>query len=263
MKKLAKILAAVLAFQFCAGLYAQDGLKGLIAENILSQLVSDGSYTSINEEGDFEYHILPDCEYSEKIRANRVEHGKMNLVAEKIYVVKKADLKKTRTFENGEPDIKDAAEIFTSVSNMKDVIYYSNTRRKNMLLYKIVSYIESPENPVVLEDIKLRETDGVEKYFQMHDASFGLNYFLLKYCQNENTLFVTITNLDPMGFAGIKGVKERDLIINYLIVDCGDSYVMYLGADIEMMKTPGMRKTILKSFSSRLAAMYDWFIKQF
>lgn len=263
MKKLTKILAAVLVFQFCAGLYAQEELKDFVPGNILSQLVSEGSYTSINEEGDFEYHILPDCEYSDAIRLNRVSHGNMNLVAEKIYTVKKADLKRTRTFPKGEPDIMDAAEIFTSVSNMKDVVYYSNTRRKKMLLYKIVSYIESPENPVVLEDIKLRETDGVEKYFQMHDASFGLNYFSLKYRQNENTLFVSITNLDPMGFAGIKGVKEKDLIINYLIVDCGDSYVMYLGADIKMIKTPGMRKTILKSFNSRLAAMYDWFVKQF
>lgn len=263
MKKTKKILALALAFQFCACLYAQASINKLVPDTILSHLESEGSYASINEADDYEFHILPDCEYSDIIRKNRVEHGSMNLVAEKIYQVKKSDLKKTRAFENGEPDIKDAAEIFTSVSNMKDVVYYSNTRRKNMLLYKVVSYIESPENPVVLGDIKLRETDGVEKYFQMHDASFGLNYFKLKYRQNENTLFVNITNEDAMGFAGIKGVKEKDLIINYLVIDCGDSYVMYLGADIKMMKTPGMRGKILKSFSSRLAAMYDWFVKQF
>lgn len=263
MKKITKILAFGLAFQFGACLYGQASLKGLVPDNILSKIESEGSYTSINEANDYDFHILPETEYSEIIRKNRVEHGNMNLVAERVYMVKKSDLKKTRAYKNGEPDIKDAAEIFTSVSNMKDVVYYSNTRRKNMLLYKIVSYIESPENPVVLEDIKLKETDGVEKYFQMHDASFGLNYFKLKYRQNENTLFVNIINEDAMGFAGIKGVREKDLIINYLVVDCGDSYVMYLGADIKMIKTPGMRGTILKSFSSRLAAMYDWFVKQF
>ncbi|MCQ2596508.1 MAG: hypothetical protein MJ181_01555 [Treponema sp.] len=263
MKKLTKILVLGLAFQACTVLYAQDMLKSLFPEDICNTLITKGSYKSINEDGDYEYHVLPECEYSEQIKKNRVQRGGMNLVAEQAYLVKKDDLKKTRTYENGQPDLKDAAEIFTSVSEMEKAVYYSNTRRKYMNLYKIVSYIDNLENPKKLDDLRLKETDGVESYFQMHDASFGLNYFSLKYKQNESTLFVNIVNMDPMGFAGVKGVQAKDLIINYLVVDCGDCYVLYLGADIKMTKVPGMRTKIIKSYDSRLSAMYNWFKEQF
>lgn len=263
MKRIKKILLAGLMIQLGSSLFAQAVLKDVIPSEIYEQVVSEGTYKQFNQDDDNDYHVLPNCEYSDSIRSNRVSDGGMKMIAEQVYVVKKADLKKTRSYENGEPDIKDAAEVFTSLSKMKDVVYYSNTRRKEMLLYKIVSYIESLENPIEKKDLSLRKTDGVESYFQMHDASFGLNHFIVKYRQNENTLYVNVVNMDDMGFAGVKGVKAEDLIINYLVIDCGDSFVLYLGADIKMMKVPGMKGKIIKSYNSRLSAIYNWFKLQF
>lgn len=263
MKKISKILLAILSFQISSSLFAQNNLKEILPSNIYDQAVSEGTYKQFNQDGDYEYHVLPACEYSDLIRSIRVPVGGMNMVAEQVYVVKKDDLKKTRSYENGQPDIKDAAEIFTCLTKMKDVVYYSNTRHKDMLLYKVVAYIESLENPVEKEDLKLRDTNGVESYFKMHDASFGLNHFIVKYRQNENTLFVNVVNMDDMGFAGVKGVRAKDLIINYLVIDCGDCYVLYLGADIKMVKVPGMRTKIIKSYNSRLSAIYNWFKLQF
>ncbi len=263
MKKIKKILLAALVIQFGCSLFAQTNLKDIIPSEIYEQVISEGAYKQFNQDNDNDYHVLPDCEYSDLIRSNRVPSDGTKMIAEQVYVVKKADLKKTRSYENGEPDIKDAAEVFTSLSKMKDVVYYSNTRRKDMLLYKIVSYIESLENPVEKKDLKLREADGVTDYFQMHDASFGLNHFSVKYHQNDNTLYVNVMNLDDMGFAGVKGVRAKDLIINYLIIDCGDNFVLYLGTDIKVMKVPGMKTKITKSYNARLTAIYNWFKLQF
>jgi len=263
MKRLIKALIPVLLLQLGTGLFAQSKFPDLIPEVARKKALSTGFYRVINPEGDMDFHVLPECEYTERIKSNRVKKTGMSFVAEQVYILKKSELKKTKEYPNGNPDIHDVAEIFTTMTKLNEVIYYSNTRHKNMLLYKDVCFVESLENPVALPDPVLRETDGLKKVFHSKDASFGLNTYSMDYYQSENALYATASNLDPMGLAGMEAVVPGDLIIHYLIIDCGDNFVLYLGADINSKKLPGMRKKISTSFDARLTGVCNWFAEQF
>ena len=226
MKKNLKVLVAGMYLLSCTGLFAQDNYSKYIPEKYHQTLNETRSIKMINEEGDDDFHILPVCKYTDFIKQNRVRKGGMAFVAEQVYLLDKNSLVKNKSYINGNPEIGDVAEILSSLTNMNEIIYYSNTRRKEMLLYKDVCFVESMENPVKVDDYALRNADGLKAVFNGTDASFGVNYYAINYYQEGDVFFAFLTNIDPIGFAGLNAVQPGELIINYVIIDCGNDFIV-------------------------------------
>ena len=242
--------------------FAQESFLESVPEEYRNRLLETGSVLNINEESDNEYHVLPECDYTELIRANRVQKTTVPFVAEQMYYITKEELGERL---NKEPvfDVSDAAEIFSSVSKMTGMKYFSTTRKREMVLYKDVHFVSGPNEKEEVPDYENSETDGLQYFALLHDASFGPNIYQMDYHQSDSALYVRVTNKDSMRFGFVKAVKPEDLILSYLIVDCGDSFLVYLATDVNMKKFPGMRKQVADSLVSRLTAVYNWFLDQF
>jgi len=206
-----------------------------------------------NHEKDTDFDLIPDCEYKEKILNDRVPKTNIPFVGEQLYKVEKL----------GDFDIKEAAKYFTSVSEMKGMEYYSTTRRKYTELYKSAGFVKSPEEPEFVEDYRLSDSNGKTYYALLDDKSFGKNIYRLDYCQNENSLYVRLSNADALGIGPVKAVQPYNMVMNILLVDEGDKLEIYLGTDVNMKKVPGMKKQISDSLVSRMDAIYKWLLEKF
>lgn len=246
MIKRTKIMMLVFSMILASDLFAQSA-------GTAKRLLETESSRFKNHEQDTDFDLIPDCEYKNQILNDRVAKTNIPFVGEQLYVVRK----------NGDFDIKDAARIFTSVSEMKGMEYYSTTRKKYAELYKTAGFVKSLEEPEFVNDYKLSECDGKTFYALLDDKSFGKNIYRLDYRQNENTLFVRLSNADPMGISPVKAVRPYNMVMNILLVDEGDQLEIYLGTDVNMKKIPGMKKQISDSLVSRMDAIYKWLLEKF
>lgn len=246
MIKRTKIMMLVFSMILASDLFAQSVQTG-------KKILEPESSRFKNHEQDTDFDLIPDCEYKNQILNDRVAKANIPFVGEQLYVVRK----------NGNFDLKEAARIFTSVSEMKGMEYYSTTRKKYAELYKTAGFVKSLEEPEFVNDYKLSECDGKTFYALLDDKSFGKNIYRLDYRQNENTLFVRLSNADPMGIGPIKAVRPYNMVMNILLVDEGDQLEIYLGTDVNMKKIPGMKKQISDSLVSRMDAIYKWLLEKF
>lgn len=246
MIKRTKIMMLVFSMILASDLFAQSA-------GTAKRLLETESSRFKNHEQDTDFDLIPDCEYKNQILNDRVAKTNIPFVGEQLYVVRK----------NGDFDIKDAARIFTSVSEMKGMEYYSTTRKKYAELYKTAGFVKSLEEPEFVNDYKLSECDGKTFYALLDDKSFGKNIYRLDYRQNENTLFVRLSNADPMEIGPVKAVRPYNMVMNILLVDEGDQLEIYLGTDVNMKKIPGMKKQISDSLVSRMDAIYKWLLEKF
>ena len=95
------------------------------------------------------------------------------------------------------------------------------------------------------------------------DASFGVCRYKVEYKQNQDTLFALFSNIDTLGIGPFKAIFPGKMKINTIVIDCGDSILLYLGTDADSKKLPGIKGQLEDSFSSRMDAIYKWFLTQF
>lgn len=259
MKKISKLITAGILAVSISNLWASEKWLESLPEASQKQLQANGRTSKIHSENDDSFVLIPDCNFKSECQANRVEKTGMPFVAEQLYIVSKKDLSDNwSTF-----DIKTVSRIFTSLSKMKGMTYYSNTRKKEVVLYKYASFIDNPGKQNQVSDFCTENSEGLETYLKVNDASFGDNIYKINYHQSDNEIYITLKNVKSMGYGPFKAIMPDNLLMSYLVVDCGESYLVYLGTDINMQKISGVREKISTSLFARLSAVYDWFIKQF
>ena len=240
-------------------------IKDIISPDFCEKFETDGNVKLIHQDNEKDFVLIPECEYKENCEEVRVEkNAKKNIpfVAEMIFKIEKEDLKKNNSGDDNF-DISDASRIMQTISKMQGMTYFSNTKNKRPVLYEKAYRVESKENPVKVEDDVSEEADGKTIITYMEDASFGPCKYTISYHVNNNTLHVRFLNIDVMGIGPIKALQQGNLMMNVLVVDCGDCFVLYLGTDVDCIKFPGVKGKLEDSLVSRLEAMYEWFIKQF
>lgn len=240
MKKITKALVFGLALQLGTSVYAQSRPEAVSSE-----------IKSYEENHDFE--MIPDCEYTQMILDNRVEKTIVPFVSEMSYKVKK----------NGSYSIKDTAKILTSISTMKGITYYSTTRKKEAVLYKSAGFIDNLESRKPVQDYALENSDGQTFYTEMDDKSFGKMIYQMDYHQNENTIYLRLSNPEVIGAGPVKAIMPGNMVINLIVIDEGEYFQIYLGTDVNMKKISGMQKQICDSLQTRMDAIYKWLLTQY
>lgn len=289
LKKFARIVFVAFAVLFCGAmnLPAQTGVS---AENATTdyRLARDGCYKSfsinevippeylevleekgmmeyIHEKGDEILYLMPHSSYANMVNSGRVKKERQSYVTESLYLVKKSTLveKSKSGAKNVDTSINAVSRIFRSVSKMEGMKYYSISDKKTDVLYKRAYTFGSPEYRDPIPDQTTGNADGKVLYAYQHDKSFGDCYYKLSYFQNENELAAVFTTIDDMRIAGMNAVKKEQVKFNIIVMDCGDSYLVYIMLDGDCMWFPFIRERLTNSFRSRINAIYDWFIEQF
>ena len=113
---------------------------------------------------------------------------------------------------------------------------------------------------VAVDDVNYGNCNGKTFNCLMDDASFGVTHYRLDYIQSPNELLTVFRNTDDMGLGPIRAILPKDLVINLLIQECDDGMVVYLCADLDSKKMPGVRAKITESMTARMDAISGWFV---
>lgn len=244
-----------------SNLYGQAGLGKYLSDSVCKELLVNGSVQKMYDTIEPVHQLIPDCEFAEKCTgAKPANTDGMHFLSEQLYSIKKSELKADGA---DTLDISDVAMIFSSVSKMTGMTYFSSTRKKDMTLYKNVSFVKSVKDKTKLPDFAVTDCNGLSNSIVLDDASFGENVYKLNYYQNSDSLCLVLANEDAMGMGPIKAIKPGDMVIYYIVIDADDSYIIYLGVTGNFLKLPGVKKQVTDSLNARLEAVYTWFMKQF
>ena len=254
MKRIMFFTAATLLLGVCTNSFAQNKTsvmaKDIVPEEYYLQLKKDGKIVVTHEDQFPKLELIPESQYASKIRSNLV-----NKQAKHFYYTYEALYYVPQTIT-----VQKASEIARSISKMVTIDYYSNTRRKITKLYKKAGMVESENSSKIIGDYNYGNCDGKTCYCLMDDASFGETRYKLTYSQSERELLTVFSNTDDLGLGPIRAIMPHDLVINLLIQECGDGMVVYLCADLDSKKMPGVRGKITESMTARMDAISGWFV---
>jgi len=240
-------------------------VKEIVNPKYYDKLVKNGIVSEYRDNGTNGFFLVPETVYKDKINASIVEKDKKNYpyTYEGIYLISKKDLLEKGKSGKTTITIDDVSRTVRSISKMQGMKYYSTTKKKECVLYEKTYMIAGPKDKTKIADQNTGSADGQISYCLQDDNSFGINTYKLSYCQNEDTLFCNFCILDKMGIGPFKAIYPGKMVINILVIDCGEDILLYLNTDLDSVKYPGIKGQITDSMSSRMEAVYKWFITQF
>lgn len=240
-------------------------VKDLVDSKYYNALISKGIVAQYRDDGSKGFKLLPESVYSTKIKESQIAKEEKNYpyTYEGLYLLSKKDLLAKGSSGKSTITIDDVAKVVRSISKMQGMKYYSSTKKKECVLYEKTYMIAGPDNKTKIADQNTGNADGQISYCLQDDNSFGVNTYKLSYFQKDDTLLCNFSILDKMGIGPFKAIYPGKMIINILVIDCGDDLLLYLNTDLDSVKFPGIKGQITDSMSSRMDAVYKWFITQF
>ncbi|MBR5032785.1 MAG: hypothetical protein IKX70_03885 [Treponema sp.] len=247
-------LMTFLLLGVCTSMFAQNKTSGKVSDIVDAKYVDalkrDGKIVITHEDQVVNLKLMPKTAYASKIVNSLIKKQPKHFyyTYEALYFVPETI------------SVQRASEIARSISKMTNVKYYSNTRRKITYLYPKAYMTEGENSNVAIADVNYGNSDGKTFYCLMDDASFGVTHYRLDFIQSSNEFLQVFRNTDDMGLGPIRAIMPNDLVINLLIQECDDGMVVYLCADLDSKKMPGVRGKITESMTARMDAISSWFV---
>lgn len=269
MKKPGNKTLLVLTFPvifFMAGLNAESySLENLLETSVIQELTEKGEIKHTLEKGETNFLLTPKTEYCQNTTVfnGGDEKEEPSFVAESLYLVKKTDLISSSKKSNPDVSVDEVSRIVRSISKMKGMEYYSNSQQAWDILYSESYLISDPISKERIPDFLEGSADGLELYCFQNEHAFGESIYSILYHQNEKEVSVTFQNIEALKYKFITAVKKGNMNINLVVMDCGDSFLVYMVIQADVIRVSIIEKRMNKSLNARLDAIYKWFTEQF
>ena len=255
------VLTAGISFATLSGAFALEA----------SALFDADTYKELKEKGyversffgkeKFNLSLYPDSPLGRMAKDNwPANKDNPTFVVEEAYLISKKEL---GSGNYAKTTIEYASKVLRSVSKLEGIYYYSNSEKKDAVLYKNAYCIASHNDETRVDDDTSGSAEGLVKYCILDDHTFGRARYTLHYNERPDEISANFVNIDSLKLGPIKGIEPGNLYITLVVSDCGDDMLVYL---VTQAKTPALKiikSTIYDSFSSRLAAIYKWFCSEF
>lgn len=265
MKKIRKFISFTVAAFLAMEVWATPAaVKDLVNSKYYDELMSKGVVSLIHDDGSINLELLPETSYSSNVKANMIQKNPKNypFTYESLYYMSKKDLLKASNSSASDVTLNDISRVCRSVSKMEGMTYYSSTRKKQQVLYSRAYMIDGPDGGKIA-DQNTGNANGQVSYCMQDDASFGECRYKLNYSQSDKEMLAVFSNLDVIGLGPFKAIYPELMKINILVVDGGDDILFYICCDVDSVKFPGIKGQITDSMTTRMDAVYNWFLKQF
>ncbi|MBP3367673.1 MAG: hypothetical protein J6K96_11920 [Treponema sp.] len=160
------------------------------------------------------------------------------------------------------PSVQDISQILRSISRLKGIQYYSNSRRRWRTLYCSAFLIRSESDRTPVADMTSGSADGKQLFCRLEDSSFGKCTYRLDYRQNESEVLVRLTNISPVTYRIFTAIRPENLQISIVVSDRGSYYSVYMLLRAEYSTPSSLQRRISASLNSRIEALYVWFLKE-
>lgn len=261
LKKTGKIFISLLVTGLLASASAAAG-------DILESVKETGRIYHRLETDDSEIQLIPDGPYAEQIKTHVFGNysEKMGFAAESLYYVKKSTLaeKSSNPDKNSiDTSLSAVSKIMRSISKMKGMLYYSNTRKRYEPLYLESYRLESADSTEPVADITGGSAEGKKMFAFLKEHTFGDGVYSVEFRENKKMICMFMENADYLCYGVIKVLKPQGCKVAVNIVDDGDGYIIFIGMSADFVKNAMIEKKMNKSFEARIDAIYDWLILQF
>lgn len=264
MKKLLSlfVIAVISVSSVFAEVYK---VEDLVKPEVKDFLVKNGVIVKKHEKEEKDFRFMPDTLFKDKINSTKIKKDDIPYMAEYLYLIPKSKLLEGSSKK--ELTINDLEKVVRKVSGMQGMRYHFSKKypEGEDVLYKKCYNISDPSSDDPIPDVMEGPTNGLETYCLQNDHTYGDTKYKLNYYLENGILYCTFLNKKPMGFLGINAVKNDSLRINLVMIDCGDSILLYLTCDVNAQSIlfVNVRKQIGESMSDRMEAIYKWFLLQF
>lgn len=240
--------------------FAVEKLENVVPDGYLEQLKKDGKIELIHDKNDFDFSLVPKCQYADDVvKGKLVKTAKqLSFLAEYLYLVPKNDGDDS-VVPGVKGTIEDMSVLCRSISKMTGMKYHFEKKKPETLYHEAFMISDLSSKKPIPDPIE-GSADGMVAYCLQDDNSFGKMKYMISYFQDESAVWTCLKLATPMTVLGMKVVDENNMKVHIVVVECEDSYVLYLGTDVAGRKLPGARKQIQESMIVRIEAIYRWIL---
>ncbi len=243
-------------------------VRDIVTADEYKQLLENGKieHISFMEEGST-LSLNPDTPLSNKVPTSWPEDvDAPNFLAEELYLAKKEDFGRP-----GLATIEYAGKVLRSFSTLQGIQYYSHSKGRKTTLYDEAYTVKPERDPLSGKVTKIGEArtpddtagsaDGKVVYALMDDSSLGRTVYRVEYEVRADEIRATFVNESALRLGPIKAFGPGKLRMNFVVSDCGDCFIAYLTTESSVPPLAILDKMIKQSFTSRLNAVYNWFVE--
>lgn len=169
------------------------------------------------------------------------------------------NFRKTKTFTIPyKGGISDVSKVFSSISTLKGIQYYSNSHERWETLYKEAGFINNTKEKKFVADDKIIVKPATNYYCLLQDNSLGDCVFKINYSESGNTVTATFILVEPLTFWGITGVQANDLCIQLKATKVQDTIQAVITIEARYREISFVEDLIPKSLDARIDALYRW-----
>lgn len=245
------------------------GIQNFYAESpLLKEAKEKGRIFRKLEGKELNLQLMPDSSYSKEFKEHAFADYSENVAfaAEVLYYVEKKELVENSSNQDKakvDTSIKTVSKIMRSISKMKGMKYYSNSRKRWDTLYLESYRIENPESKEPIEDMLEGSANNLTLYAFQEEHTFGDGFYQLDYKEDLDEVLMNMKNVSSLSYGFIKAVKPEKCRISVCVKDDGDGYYVYIGMCADTIKLSIIEKKMSKSFQARLDAIFKWLTLQF
>lgn len=197
--------------------------------------------------------LFPDTPFCRETVAPWKKSEAPSFSAENVYHIEK---------DENSPSVQEISQILRSISRLKGIEYYSNSRQKWRVLYCSAFMVRSEKDRTPVSDFTEGSADGKSFFCQLEDSSFGKCVYRLDYEQSESEVLLRLTNVSPVTYKFFTAIRPENLEINIVVSDRGDFYSVYMLLRAQYSAPSSLQKRISASLNSRIEAIYGWFLQE-
>ena len=260
MRKKAFVFAFAASI-FCGGILRAESaraLEDILPADVCSALKKEGSL----QRSVFDSKSSAVCEYlpagplADAARTYWSDDA-CDYMREMLFLYKKSLIAAALSAEESGKIIE---RVIKSVSRLEGTMYFSASRQEERLLYKRAFCVSDAKSKTPIPDPLDAQTDGLSVLVLLEDLTFGENIYNYSFRKKDTQIAFFFVNETPFKYAGITGIKREELKSVFLVEDLGDDLLVYGVVRANHLSFPGVKKRMEASISTRMDAMYEWFV---
>lgn len=161
-----------------------------------------------------------------------------------------------------EGKITDVSKVFASISTLKGIQYYSNTRERWETLYTEAGFINNSKDKKFIADNAISIKQSADYYCLLEDNSLGDCVFKINYTENDNEVTANLILIEPISIWGITGVQANDLYIQLRANKVQDAIHVEIKIDARYREISFIEDLLPKSLDARMEALFRWIKKE-
>lgn len=178
---------------------------------------------------------------------------------EKVFLYKK--LKNNQEFIVN--NIENISILLRSISKLQGLEYYSTSRKKMRILYEESYVVDNEKSQKKIVDPITGNADRLSLIAIQKDLTFGKNVYNYLYRQDKNTVAFYSKNTSTINYSFLKVIDPGKLHVSLVVHDLGDYLLIYGLTRATFIAIPGLEEKLTASFSTRIDALYNWFIQEY